>query len=87
MFPSCLHIILQSVLLWQTKVRINIFLVSDRVYTYDVHTISLQTFFVWACKIVVDSWKFSMLLQYILWDEWPIFMISGTNEQLQQQLK
>ena len=40
-----------------------------------------------AFKIVVDSWKFSMLLLYILWDEWPIFMISGSNEQLQQQLE
>ena len=27
-----------------------------------------------------------MLLLYILWDDWPIFMISGSNEQLQQQL-
>ena len=25
--------------------------------------------------------------QYILWDDWPIFMISGSNEQLQQQLE
>ena len=33
-------------------------------------------------KIVVDSWKFSML-----WDDWPIFMISGSNEQLQQELE
>ena len=24
---------------------------------------------------------------YILWDDWPIFMISGSNEQLQQQLE
>ena len=24
---------------------------------------------------------------YILWDDWPIFMISGSNEQLRQQLK
>ena len=39
-------------------------------------------FFVQAFKIVVDSWKFSMLLLYILWDDWPIFMISGSNEQL-----
>ena len=23
-------------------------------------------------KIVVDSWKFSILLLYILWDDWPI---------------
>ena len=28
-----------------------------------------------------------MLLLYILWDDWPIFMISGLNEQLQQQLE
>ena len=56
-------------------------------HTYEVHTISFQTFFLWASKIVVDSWKFSMLLLYILWDDWPIFMISGSNEQLQQQLE
>ena len=43
--------------------------------------------FVLAFKIVVNSWKFSMLLLYILWDDWPIFMISGSNEQLQQQLE
>ena len=30
---------------------------------------------------------FSILLLYILWDDWPIFMISGSNEQLQQQLE
>ena len=45
---------------------------------YEMHTISFKTFFVWAFKIVVDSWKFSMLLLYILWDVWPIFMISGS---------
>ena len=28
-----------------------------------------------------------MLLLYILWDDWPIFMISGSNELLQQQLE
>ena len=44
-------------------------------------------FFVQAFKIVVDSWKFSMLLLYISWDDWPIFMISAWNEQLQQQLE
>ena len=44
-------------------------------------------FFVLASKIVVDSWKFSTLLLYILWDDRPIFMISGSNEQLQQQLE
>ena len=28
-----------------------------------------------------------MLLLYILWDDRPIFMILGSNEQLQQQLE
>ena len=41
-------------------------------------------FFVRAFKIVVDSWKFTMLLLYIFCDDWPIFMISGSKEQLQQ---
>ena len=44
-------------------------------------------FFVLAFKIAIDSWKFTMLMLYILWDDWPIFMISGSNEQLQQQLE
>ena len=44
-------------------------------------------FFVQAFKIVVDSWKFTMLLLYILSDDWPIFMISGSNELLQLQLE
>ena len=44
-------------------------------------------FFVQAFKIVGYSWKFSMLLLYILWDDWPIFMISSSNEQLQQEFE
>ena len=28
-----------------------------------------------------------MLLLYILWDDWPIFIISGSNEPLQQELE
>ena len=44
-------------------------------------------FFVQPFKIVVDTWKFSILLLYILWDDWPIFRISGSNQQLQQQLE
>ena len=40
-------------------------------------------YFVEAFKIVIDSWKLTMLLLYILWDDWPIFMISASNEQLQ----
>ena len=54
---------------------------------YIVHSISSQTFFVQAFKIVVDSWKFSMLLLYILWDDWPIFRISDWNEPQQQEFK
>ena len=52
-----------------------------------VHSISFQTFFVQAFKIVVDSWKFTMLSLYILWDDWPISMISHSKEQIQQQLE
>ena len=40
-----------------------------------------------AFKIIVDSWTFSMLLLYICFDDGPIFMISSSNEQLQQQLE
>ena len=57
------------------------------VYIYMVHSIRFLTFFVQAFTIVEDSWKFSMLLLYILWDDWPVFMISCSNEQLQQQLE
>ena len=56
------------------------------VYIYVVHSISFLTF-LQAFKIVVDSWEFSMLLQYILWDCWPVVMISGSNERLKQQLE
>ena len=57
------------------------------IYMYEGHTISFQTFFVWAFKIFVVSWKLTILSLYILWDDWPIFMISASNEQLQQQLE
>ena len=50
-------------------------------------SISFQTVFVQAFKIVVDAWKSSILLLYILWDDSPSFMISGSNEQLKQQLE
>ena len=43
--------------------------------------------FMQAFRIAEDSWKFTMLLLYILWDDWLIFMISGSNEQLQQELE
>ena len=57
------------------------------IYIYILPSISFQTFLVQAFKIVVDSWKFSMLLLYILWDDWPIFMISRSNELLQQEFE
>ena len=57
------------------------------IYTHTVTSISFQTFFIQAFEIVVNTWKFSMLLLYILWDDWPIFMISGLSEQQQQQLE
>ena len=50
-------------------------------------SICFQTFFVQVFKIVVDSWKFSTLLRYFLWNDWPIFIISRSNEQLQQQFE
>ena len=50
-------------------------------------SIGFQTFFVQAFKIVVDAWKFSILLLYISWDDWPIFMISDSNEQIQHELE
>ena len=50
-----------------------------------MHTISFQNVFVWALKIVIYSWKFTMLLLYI--DDRPIFEISGSNELLQQQFE
>ena len=52
-----------------------------------VHSIIFQIFFFQALKFFVDIWKFSVLLLYVLWDDWPIFMISGSKEQLQQQLE
>ena len=54
---------------------------------YVVHSISFQTFFVQAFKFLVDSWKFTMLLLYILWDDWQFFMISGSNKQLPQKFE
>ena len=36
---------------------------------------------------MLDSWEFTMLLLYILWDDRPIFMISASNQQLQKQLE
>ena len=48
---------------------------------YEVPSINFQTVFVQTFKIV------TILFLYILWDDWPIFMISASNEQLQQELE
>ena len=40
-----------------------------------------------AFKIVVDTWESSILLLCILCDDWPIFRISGSKEQIQQELQ
>ena len=61
--------------------------ISNNLFSRQKHDNMFPDFLVQAFKIVVDSWKFTMLLLYILWDDWPIFMISGSNEQLQQQLE
>ena len=53
------------------------------IHIYVAPSINFQTVFVQAFKFVVDSWKFNMLLLYILWDDWPVFMISDSNQELQ----
>ena len=44
-------------------------------------------FFCRGIKIGVETWKFTKLLLYIIWNDWSIFMISSLNEQLQQELE
>ena len=61
--------------------------ISFSLYTYEVPSISFHPFFVQAFTIVMNSWKFSMLLLFFLRDDWPIFIISGSNQHLQQQLE
>ena len=58
---------------------------SRQLYIYVVHSISFQILFLQALKIVVDSWKFSMLLRCILWDDfydskfkWALLLIVHT---------
>ena len=35
----------------------------------------------------IFAWEFCILLLYILWFDWPTFMISSSNERLQQELE
>ena len=63
------------------KFMVQFIIVDDYQYLCDAFN-KFPHFFVQAFKIVVDSWTFTMLLLYILWDDWPIFRISDSNEQL-----
>ena len=87
-------------LCWQLEIWLKIVIylsiyLSNRTHIYlsDLHIYirgafnKFPDFLVQAFKIVVDSWKFNIFLLYILRDDWLIFMISGLNEQLQQQLE
>ena len=60
---------------------------NNKEHIYMANSISFLTFFVQAFKILANSWEFTMLLLCILWDGWSVNMISGSNEQLQQQLE
>ena len=82
-----LDIISISILMTRECLSIVYFINKLVLIIYVVHSISFQTFFVQVFKFVVDYWKFTMLLLYILWDDWPIFTISCSNELLQQQLE
>ena len=57
-------------------------------FKYVVHSISFHTFFfVQAFKIVEHSWKFIILLLYILRGDWSIFMISNMQTGREDTLK
>ena len=71
---------LKIVIHWNTRTRAQ----THTIYIYVVYSISFQTFLFRHLKL---SWKFSILLLHILWDDWPIFMILGSNQQLQQSLE
>ena len=55
----------------------NLFFILSKFYIRGVFN-KFPDFFVQAFKIVVDSWKFTMLLLYILRDDWPIFTFKWT---------
>ena len=56
-------------------------------FSHGLFILPLNKIFVYLLVLVVDSWKFSVFLLYILWDDWLIFMISSSNQQLQQELE
>ena len=80
----CIFIIELPRLFWSLLMGLNLYIyIYIYIYIYVVHSIGFQTFFtgIYNCR------RLSMLLLFILWDDWPIFMISGSKEQLQQQLE
>ena len=64
-----------------------LFDISNLIYNVQGAFNKFQNFFVPAFKIVIDTWKFTMLLLYILWDDRLNVMISASNKQLQQELE
>ena len=70
----------QSVCLSVLSVSLSLYIY---IYIYMVFSISFQTFLHRHLKLSVDSCNFNMLLLYIIWEDWLIFMISGSNEQQQ----
>ena len=61
---------------WETDCCQESLTVSYVILIYVVHSISFKTF----CTGFLNCHR-------LLWDDWPIFMISGSNKQLQQQLE
>ena len=80
------HILILHIYICVCRISMYIYFFHTHSYIYVVSSISFQPF-LYRRLIVIDTWKFSMLLLYILWDDWSIFMISGSNEQLQQELE
>ena len=56
------------------------------IYIYVVPSISFQAFLYRHLQLSLTL-ENSLLLLYILWDDWLIFIISGSNQLLQQQLE
>ena len=53
------------------------------IYIYVVLSISFQIF----CTCIYNCRRLLRIHCYCIWDDWPILMISASNEQLQQQLE
>ena len=49
-------------------------------YRYEVHTISFQTFFVWALLLIVHTWNSSPLRSNLLWQQCTCCTVTTTSE-------